>query len=80
MDSMETDVIRGFLAHAHGGHYLVRIRAVNPAGNTVDVVGYVTEVREDGGIRVSADDAERGHIHEFAPRDILGVERVHGTA
>ena len=74
---MAVDHIRSLLDQAHGGRYLVRVRAVNSTGNTVDIVGFVTAIREDGGIRLCEGDPERGQIHEFAPQRILGVERVH---
>lgn len=70
------DILRA-LQVAHNGRYLVRIRAVNASGNTIDVSGYVTELRGDGGIRVAADDPERGLSHDFGPDRILDVERVH---
>jgi len=76
---MARDDIRKFLDEAHGGHYLIRVRAVNPSGLTVDITGYVTEVRRDGGIRFLHGDPEHGQVHEFPPTSILGVERVHGA-
>ncbi|MCK6458584.1 MAG: hypothetical protein L6Q95_01660 [Planctomycetes bacterium] len=76
---MARNDIHRALEVAHDGRYLVRVRAVNPSGNTVDIAGYVTEVRKDGGIRVSVGDPERGLIHDFGPDRILGVERVHGA-
>jgi len=76
---MAVDHIRSLLHHAHDGHYLVKIRAVNSAGNTVEVVGYVTEIRDDGCIRVCQGDAEHGPVHEFASQRILGIERTHGS-
>ncbi len=77
MLEMPRDDISKSLDHANRGRYLIRVRAINPSGNTVDIVGYVTEVREDGGIRVLHGDPEHGLVHEFQPRSILGVERVH---
>jgi hypothetical protein len=79
MKGMARDAIRKTLDLANRGRYLIRVRAVNPSGNTVDIVGYVTAIREDGGIRVCQGDPEHGQIHEFPPRSILGVERVHGS-
>ncbi|MFI5403636.1 MAG: hypothetical protein ACHQ1G_11925 [Planctomycetota bacterium] len=76
---MARDTIRKALDLANRGRYVVRIRAINPSGNTVDVVGYVTEVKDDGGIRVLRGDPEHGQVHELEPRSILGVERVHGA-
>jgi len=76
---MALDEIRRILGQAHDGRHLVRVRAVNPSGNTVDIVGYVTAIREDGGIRVSSGDPLHGDVHDFPPRSILGVERVHGA-
>jgi hypothetical protein len=71
--------ILSILGQAHDGCHLVRVRAVKSSGNTVDIVGYVTAIREDGGIRVSSGDPLRGDVHDFPPRGILGVERVHGA-
>jgi len=76
---MGTDDIPRILGQAHDGRYLVRVRAVNPSGNTVDIVGYVTAIRKDGGIRISTGDPLHGDVHDFPPRSILGVERVHGA-
>jgi hypothetical protein len=39
----------------------------------------VTEVRKDGSIRLSEDDAEHGQVHQFLDRNILAVDRVHGA-
>ncbi|MHC4340836.1 MAG: hypothetical protein ACYSX0_11570 [Planctomycetota bacterium] len=75
---MALDDISRILGQAHDGRYLVKIRAVNPSGNTVDIVGYVTAIREDGSIRVSCGDPQHGDVHDIPPRSILGVERVHG--
>jgi len=55
------------------------VRAVNESGNTVEVVGLVTEVSRDGNVRLCHGDARRGQIHEFAPGRVLAVERVHAT-
>ena len=79
MGGMARDDIRKSLDLANRGRYLIRVRAINPSGNTVDIVGYVTEVREDGSIRVLHGDPEHGQVHEFPPRSILGVTRVHGA-
>ena len=79
MGGMARDDIRKSLDLANRGRYLIRVRAINPSGNTVDIVGYVTEVRQDGGIRVLHGDAERGQVHEFPAQSILGVTRVHGA-
>ena len=76
---MASEKIRKALEMAHDGRYLVRVRAVNPSGNTVDVAGYVTEVRKDGVVRVSAGDPARGLIHEFVQDRVLAVDRVHGA-
>lgn len=76
---MASDDIRRDLGQAHDGRYLVRVRAINRSGYTVDVVGYVTTMREDGGIRLHSGDPEGGLVHEFPPSGILGVERVHGS-
>ena len=76
---MARDEIGRILQQAHGGRYLVRIRAVNPSGNTVDIVGYVTAIKDDGDIKVCEGDPEHGLIHEFPARSILGVARVHGA-
>jgi hypothetical protein len=62
---------------ARAGRYLVRLRAVNTSGNTVDIAGYVTEIRKDGGVRLSAGDPERGLTHDFTADRILDIERVH---
>jgi len=76
---MAPDGILSALEHAHHGRYLVRIRAVNRSGNTVDVVGYVTEIGTDGRIRVTGGDPRHGDVHDFLARHILGVARVHGS-
>lgn len=76
---MVRDEIRRALEVAHNGRYLVRVRTVNPSGNTVDIAGYVTEVRKDGSIRVSVGDPERGLVHDLGPDRILAVDRVHGA-
>lgn len=76
---MALDEIRRILGQAHDGRHLVRVRAVNASGNTVDIVGYVTAFREDGGIRIRSGDPLHGDVHDFPPRSILGVERVHGA-
>jgi hypothetical protein len=76
---MASERIRKALEMAHDGRYLVRVRAVNPSGNTVDIVGYVTEVRKDGVVCVSAGDAAHGLIHEFGRDRVLAVDRVHGA-
>jgi hypothetical protein len=76
---MARDDIHRALELTHDGRYLVRVRAVNAAGNTVDVAGYVTEIRMDASIRVSEGDPERGQVHDFGARSILAVERVHGA-
>ena len=72
------EIIRD-LNHAHAGRYLVRIRAVNPSGNTIDVEGYVMAITQDGAVRVRQDDPQRGRIHELPPERILDVQRVHGA-
>jgi hypothetical protein len=76
---MVREDIRRALEVAHNGRYLVRVRAVNPSGNTVDISGYVTEVRRDGVVRVSAGDPEHGLNHDFGLDRILAVERMHGS-
>lgn len=76
---MPRDAIRKTLDLANRGRYLIRVRAINPSGNTVAIVGLVTEIRQDGGIRVCEGDPESGQMHDFPPRSILGVERVHGA-
>jgi len=74
-----SDALSRVLEQAHDGRYLVRIRGVNRSGNTVDVVGYVTALRSDGGIVVCEGDSQSGHVHEFSRERILGVERLHGS-
>jgi hypothetical protein len=76
---MARDELRNVLEDAHRGLYLVRFRAVNPSGNTIDRVGYVIGLEGDGRIRFREGDPVRGPVHEFEPRDILAVERVHGA-
>jgi hypothetical protein len=70
--------IRRILNDAHAGRYLVRIRAVNRSGNTIDVEGYVMAITQEGAVRVRQDDPQRGRVHELPPERILSVERVHG--
>lgn len=76
---MADDDIRRTLVEARDGRYLVSVRAVNASGNTVDIVGYVTAIGRDGGIRLSHGDPQHGLVHDFPPSSILGVERVHGA-
>jgi hypothetical protein len=74
----DSDISR-ILVEARDGRYLVRVRAVNPSGNTVDIVGYVTAITGDGGIRLSHGDPHHGLVHDFPRSSILRVERVHGA-
>jgi hypothetical protein len=76
---MALDDVGLALGHAHKGHYLVRVRAVNRSGNTVDIVGYVTAIRDDGRVRITGGDPEQGHAHDFQAERILAVERLHGA-
>ena len=76
---MADDDDRRILVEARDGRHLVRVRAVNASGNTVDIVGYVTAIAGDGGIRLSHGDPQHGLVHDFSRWSILGVERVHGA-
>jgi hypothetical protein len=68
--------IRRILDHAHAHRYLVRIRAVNPSGYTVDIEGYVMALGE-GSVRVRQDDPQRGQVHDILFEGILDIDRVH---
>jgi len=72
------DDLPRYLAHAHAHRYLVRIRTVNPSGNTVDFEGYVMAVGK-GSVQVRQDDPQRGRIHEVPFDPILDFNRVHGA-
>jgi len=73
------DEVCEFLDLAHRRGFAVTLRAINDSGNTVDIVGYVTEIREDGGVRIREGDPVGGQVHDFAARSVLRVERVHGA-
>jgi hypothetical protein len=75
---MTRDEVSRLLALAHRRGFSITLRAINESGNTVDIVGYVTEVRRDS-IRVCEGDPVGGHVHELAARSILRVERNHGA-
>ncbi|HEX5136938.1 MAG TPA: hypothetical protein VFY93_08205 [Planctomycetota bacterium] len=74
---MRLDDVSRFLGLANRRRHAIRLRAVNLSGNTVEMVGYVTEVRRDGGIRFCEGDAVGGQVHDFSARSVLRVERAH---
>jgi len=76
---MMRDEFSRFLASAHRERFAVTLRAINESGNTVDIVGYVTEIRRDGGIRLCEGDPVSGQVHDVPARRILRVDRVHGA-
>jgi len=76
---MMRDEFSRFLELAHRERFAVALRAINESGNTVELVGYVTEIRRDGGIRICEGDPVSGHVHDLPARCILRVDRAHGA-